>query len=83
MKKLYLIISSVVLLTGCYQGVVTPIVPKMKEVAPTSLSWEDIKHNGTKGHFLMQHEWQYVQSELIKKGMKANMCIKIMNGFSE
>ena len=84
MKKSFItILSSLILFAGC--STVTPAInmPKMSEVSPTSLSWEDMEHNGVKGHFLMQHEWESVQTELINKGMKANMCIKIMNGYSK
>ena len=84
MKKSFItIIISFFFLTGCSLGTPEVIVPKMSEVSPTSLSWEDIEHKGVKGHFLIQHEWQHVQTELINKGMKANMCIKIMNEYSK
>jgi len=81
MKWLFITISSIFFI-GC-SGTPKVITPKISKVTPTSLSWEDINHNGQKLHCMTKHEWDYVQSELIKKGMKANMCIDILDNYNK
>lgn len=84
MKKLLLILSSsLILFTGC--STVTPaiIAPRLLLVSPTNLTWEGLEHNGVRGYFLTQYEWEYVQTELIIKGTAANQCIDILNNSSQ
>jgi hypothetical protein len=87
MKKLFIIISSSILLiafSGCgAKPCVQPSFPTIKEIEPTKLIWEDIKWNGKKLHALTPHEWQHIQSELINAGMTANMCIQLIDSYNQ
>ncbi len=85
MKKLYIILSSLIiafLFSGCCQPCIQPTFPTMEMKSPTNLSWEDVQYNGAKVHMLNSYEWDYVQSELIDAGIKANMCIDLVNKYN-
>ena len=71
------------LFVGCTDPCIQPSFPHMERKSPTNLMWTDIKYNGMQVHMLTPHEWNYVQSELIESGMKANLCIDLANGYEK
>ena len=79
MKKLLLIVTSI-LFIGCSNG--CPRITEFKKVNPTMLSWENAVYNGAESHILTRYEWDYIQEELIIKGVTANKCIDIVKNYN-
>ena len=86
MKKSFItIISSVFLVmffSGCTKPCIQPSFPDFERKSPTKLMWTDIKYSGEQVHMLNSYEWDYIQTELIDAGIKANMCADIINNYN-
>ena len=54
----------------------------MKKYDATWWEWEDIVHDGEKGHFLKPNVWQLIQEKLINIRTDNNTCAAVVAPYS-